>query len=87
VQIQILDNGMGINPANLPRVFKDRFTTRKDGLGLGLLSAARIVENHGGTIEVESDQGSYTLLVIKFPVHEEKPLLTSEIESIVEIEG
>jgi len=87
VQIQILDNGMGINPANLPKVFKERFTTRKDGLGLGLLSAARIVENHGGTIEVESDQGSYTLLVMKFPVHQEKPLLASEIESIVEIEG
>jgi len=87
VQIQILDNGMGINPANLPRVFKDRFTTRKDGLGLGLLSAARIVENHGGTIEVESDEGSYTLLVIKFPVYQEKSILASEVESIVEIEG
>jgi len=87
VQIQILDNGSGINPANLPQVFKECFTTRKDGLGLGLLSAARIVKNHGGTIEVESDEGSYTLVAVRFPAYKEKPNLTSEIESIVEIEG
>ena len=87
VQIQILDNGIGINPVNLPKLFKERFTTWKDGLGLGLLSAGRIVENHGGTIAVESDPGSYTLIVIKFPVYQEKPSLTTEIESAIEIEG
>jgi PAS domain S-box-containing protein len=86
VQIQILDNGVGFNPSNLRKVFKERFTTWKDGLGLGLLSAARIIEHHGGSIEVESDQGSYTLMVIKFPVYQEKPGLTSEIESAIEIE-
>ncbi len=86
VQIQILDNGIGINPANLPKLFKERFTTWKDGLGLGLLSAVRIVENHGGTISVESDPGSYTLIVIKFPVYQEKTSLNSEIESTIEIE-
>ncbi len=87
IQIQILDNGIGISPADLPKVFKERFTTRKDGLGLGLLSVARIVENHGGTVEVESDEGTYTLLVIKLPAYQEIPAITREVETASKIPG
>ncbi len=87
LQIQILDNGIGISAADLPRVFKEHFTTKKDGLGLGLLSVARTVGNHGGTIEVESDEGTYTLFVIKLPAYQEKPVLTSEVEPTSKIHG
>jgi PAS domain S-box-containing protein len=87
LQIQILDNGIGICPANLPQVFKEHFTTRTDGLGLGLLSVGRTVENHGGTIEVESDEGTYTLFVIKLPAYQEKPAITPEVESPSKILG
>ncbi|MGB8657436.1 MAG: cyclic nucleotide-binding domain-containing protein [Candidatus Zixiibacteriota bacterium] len=82
VQIQISDNGIGISPANLAKAFKEPFTTKKDGLGFGLLSAARIVKNHGGTVEVESDEGTYTLLVIKLPAYVEEPASITHIEPV-----
>jgi two-component system NtrC family sensor kinase len=72
VQIQISDNGMGIGASDLSKIFKERFTTKKAGLGLGLLSVARIVESHGGDIEVYSDEGTYTLFVIKLPASKEE---------------
>ncbi len=72
VQIQISDNGMGISPADLSKIFKERFPSKNAGLGLGLLSVARIVEDHGGDIEVYSDEGAYTLFVIKLPAYEEE---------------
>lgn len=87
LQIQILDNGIGISPANLLKVFKEHFTTKKDGLGLGLLSVGRTVENHGGTIKVESDEGTYTLFVIKLPAYRENPAITPEVEPASKIPG
>ncbi len=87
VQIQILDNGTGISSADFPKVFKEHFTTRKDGLGLGLLSVARIVENHGGAIDVESDEGTYTLFVIKLPAYQKNPAIASEFEPASTIPG
>jgi PAS domain S-box-containing protein len=82
VQIQISDNGIGISPANLSKVFKERFTTKKDSLGLGLLSVARIVNDHDGRIEVQSDEGTYALFVIKLPVHIEKPAFLPQVEPV-----
>jgi two-component system, sporulation sensor kinase E len=82
VEIQILDNGTGISEDDLPRVFKEHFTTKGKGIGLGLFSAKRAVESHDGTIEVHSVEGAYTLFTIRFPVkkrlsiQEEKPSLT-----------
>jgi PAS domain S-box-containing protein len=82
VQIQILDNGIGISPANLSKVFKERFTTKKSGMGLGLLSVARIVKNHDGRIEVESDEGTYTLFVITLPTYQEKSASLHQVEEV-----
>lgn len=81
VQIQISDNGMGISSADLSKIFKERFTTKKSGLGLGLLSVAQIVEDHDGDIEVYSDEGTYTLFVIKLPAYQEKQVLQPQQES------
>jgi two-component system sensor kinase FixL len=80
VQIQISDNGMGISASDLSRVFKERFSTKEEGLGLGLLSVAKIVESHGGDIEVYSDEGTYTLFVIKFPTCKEEIAFQSQKE-------
>jgi two-component system sensor kinase FixL len=80
VQIQISDNGMGISASDLSRIFKERFTTKEEGLGLGLLSVAKIVESHGGEIEVYSDEGTYTLFVIKFPACKEETAFQSQKE-------
>jgi PAS domain S-box-containing protein len=87
VQIQISDNGIGISGANLSKVFKERFTTKSGGLGLGLLSVAEIVKDHGGNIEVYSDEGSYTLFVIKFHTYREEQAPLTQIEPAMKAEG
>lgn len=55
---EVVDDGVGISPANLPRVFDRFFTTdRAEGTGLGLALVRAIVEAHGGTITVRSEPG------------------------------
>lgn len=59
VGIEVRDNGVGISPENLPRIFDSFFTTRPvgEGTGLGLAISKRMVVDHGGRIEVESKVG------------------------------
>jgi PAS domain S-box-containing protein len=71
VEIQVIDNGIGISEEDLPKVFKEPFSTKGEGFGFGLLSIKRVVENHNGTIEVQSVEGAYTLFTIRFPVKKE----------------
>ena len=57
IQVEVMDNGIGIPPEDLPRVFDDFFrasNVETKGTGLGLSISKRIVEAHGGTIRVES---------------------------------
>ncbi|WP_052667028.1 sensor histidine kinase [Nitriliruptor alkaliphilus] len=71
VRIRIVDDGPGIDPDVLPRVFEPRFTTKQGtvryGLGLGLAIARRIVEHHGGSIALESRPGR-TVAIVVLPV-------------------
>jgi FixJ family two-component response regulator/signal transduction histidine kinase len=53
VAVEVCDTGPGISPENLQSVFEPFWTTRKEGLGLGLPICRSIVEAHGGTIRVE----------------------------------
>ncbi|MDB6007223.1 MAG: multi-sensor signal transduction histidine kinase [Prosthecobacter sp.] len=55
VKISIIDNGVGIPPENLTRIFGHGFTTRKDGHGFGLHSAANAAKEMGGQLSVHSD--------------------------------
>ncbi|MEK7780377.1 MAG: PAS domain-containing protein [Verrucomicrobiota bacterium] len=55
VQIQVVDNGIGIAPENLTRVFGHGFTTRPDGHGFGLHSGALAAQELGGSLSVQSD--------------------------------
>jgi signal transduction histidine kinase len=55
--ITVTDTGPGIPADVLPRIFDPYFTTRRDGLGLGLTISRRIVEAHGGALDVESRPG------------------------------
>jgi PAS domain S-box-containing protein len=80
VQIMISDNGVGISPENLSRVFKEPFTTKANSSGLGLLSVDKILKDHGGSIEVHSDEGAYTLFIIKLPACEKKAASTPQTE-------
>lgn len=72
VVIAVADSGLGIRPADLPRVFEPGFTTKVTagtvrGIGLGLFTAQAIVQAHNGTIEVDSTPGEGTTFVIRLP--------------------
>jgi signal transduction histidine kinase len=70
VDLVVEDQGIGVPPENIPRMFDPYFTTRTDGTGLGLAIADRIVTNHGGTILVESTLGAGTSMTVRLPIAE-----------------
>jgi PAS domain S-box-containing protein len=69
VQIDFADTGEGIAPENLKRIWEPFFTTKMEGkgTGLGLAICRRIVEEHGGAIEIESTVGWGTTVRMLFP--------------------
>jgi signal transduction histidine kinase len=68
VEISVKDTGVGIGKDNLSRLFEPFYTTKPTGSGLGLAIAYRIIQDHGGTIQVSSMPGGGTTVAIKFPV-------------------
>jgi len=73
VEIKISDTGSGISSKNLPRIFEPFYTTKgKKGTGLGLSITWGIIDNHNGTINVESKVGSGTTVTIHIPVLKNK---------------
>lgn len=75
VFLSVADTGHGIRPEILDRIFDPFFTTKDEGAGtgLGLSICYRIVESHGGRIEVESEPGNGTLFRLILPVEPEPP--------------
>jgi signal transduction histidine kinase len=67
VEIRVQDNGTGIAPENLARIFDLYFTTKKRGSGIGLSLVFRTVQLHNGDIDVESTVGTGTTFVIRLP--------------------
>jgi signal transduction histidine kinase len=67
VRVTVSDNGVGISPVDLPRIFEPYFTTRRGGTGLGLAIAKNIVEGLGGTIAASSTPGRGTEVVVQLP--------------------
>jgi PAS domain S-box-containing protein len=70
--VSVTDTGIGIKKEELARVFEPFYTTKSSGTGLGLAIAYRIMEDHGGTIQVSSSPGIGTTVVVTFPVTVEK---------------
>lgn len=70
VSVDIFDQGTGVDPANLKRIFEPFFSTKApgEGTGLGLPIAQRIVSAHGGELQVTSDPGQGTRASIILPV-------------------
>ena len=66
--IEISDNGSVIVREILGRIFDPFFTTKTDGTGLGLTMARRVVNEHGGAILVESQEGRGSAFKIVLPV-------------------
>lgn len=78
VQISVRDNGCGIAPENLPRIFDPYFTTKPKGAGLGLAAAYSIIAQHQGHIGVQSKVGSGTVFQICLPAAEKPPVTAQE---------
>ncbi|HEM49073.1 MAG TPA: PAS domain-containing protein [Caldithrix sp.] len=68
VCIGIADDGVGIPDEKLEKVFNPFFTTKSDGVGLGLSISSRLLEENGGKIELESEEGTGTLFRIYLPI-------------------
>jgi signal transduction histidine kinase/putative methionine-R-sulfoxide reductase with GAF domain len=68
VELTVQDSGVGIPPEDLDKLFDPFFSTKEGGIGLGLSIAHRIIDQHHGKIEVESNPGKGTLFTISLPV-------------------
>jgi two-component system sensor histidine kinase HydH len=68
LRLRLSDTGQGIPQENLERVFNPFFTTRSNGTGLGLAITHRIIQGHGGRMEVESRVGEGTTFTVILPV-------------------
>ncbi|MYD64436.1 MAG: HAMP domain-containing protein [Chloroflexi bacterium] len=78
VEIRIIDNGIGMAPDVIEKIFNPFFTTKPtdQGTGLGLAISADIIRRHGGSIRVESEPGEGTSMIIDLPV--ERPADVAE---------
>ena len=68
------DQGKGIKPEEIDKIFQPYFTTKEAGIGLGLAITERIIREHGGSISVESDPGNGTVFTVTLPARESKEL-------------
>jgi two-component system sensor histidine kinase AtoS len=67
VQLQFIDTGMGMDQATKDNIFNPFFTTKDKGTGLGLAMTHKIIEEHGGDIQVSSSPGEGTTFTLKLP--------------------
>lgn len=66
--VHVIDTGPGIPPETLEKIYTPYFTTKSGGSGLGLPTARRIIEEHGGSLEAHSEPGRGTDFVITLPM-------------------
>ncbi|MEQ8215294.1 MAG: ATP-binding protein, partial [Smithellaceae bacterium] len=67
IDVIVSDTGTGIEKENLPHIYDPYFTSKPAGTGLGLAVVQKIMEAHGGTINVESTSGEGTTVALQFP--------------------
>ncbi|RNC81093.1 MAG: two-component sensor histidine kinase [Phycisphaera sp.] len=69
-RLRVADTGEGMDDETLASIFTPYFTTKSSGTGLGLPTSRRIIEEHGGRIEVHSEPGRGTEFTLVFPIEE-----------------
>lgn len=69
VRLAVSDNGPGMGPEEREQVFQPFFTTKAQGVGLGMPIVKRLVEMHGGDVRVESETGRGTVVTVTVPRH------------------
>ena len=70
VVLRVVDRGPGMSPEVAARVFEPLFSTKSFGVGLGMPLVQRIVEQHGGRIEIDTAPGQGTTVDVRLPVAE-----------------
>jgi signal transduction histidine kinase len=68
VLIVVKDNGIGIQPKDINRIFEPKFTTKSSGMGLGLGIIKNIIENYKGTITFETEYEKGTTFIVSLPI-------------------
>ena len=85
--VTVADEGGGIGPDDIDRIFEPYSSTAPAGVGLGLASALSIVKNHGGYIAVDSQRGRGTTVRVALPalragaLHEQAPAITRSMDA------
>jgi len=72
IELRIEDNGPGIPPENMKKIFAHYFTTKEKGIGLGLAITQKIIQGHKGRLEVRSLPGQGTTVRLHLPLAEKK---------------
>jgi len=70
VEVVFEDTGVGIPKENMEKLFTPFFTTRAKGMGMGLAICKKFVESHGGSVEVESEEGKGSTFTVKLPIQQ-----------------
>jgi signal transduction histidine kinase len=70
IEIEIADSGCGIPEKTIKKIFDPLFTTKPKGIGMGLAVCHGIIEKHHGTIDVKSQEGIGTSILIKLPLED-----------------
>jgi signal transduction histidine kinase len=73
VEVAVIDRGVGIDPQQRDSIFNPFFTTKPEGVGLGLAIVSKIVDEHGGKITVESEPGKGSVFHVLLPVPTNSP--------------
>ncbi len=79
VEVSFKDTGIGIPKENMEKLFTPFFTTRAQGMGMGLAICKKLIDSHGGSIETESEEGKGSAFTVKLPIQEKM-----EVETIGE---
>jgi two-component system sensor histidine kinase PilS (NtrC family) len=70
--LEVIDQGKGIEPVNMAKIFKPFFSTRENGTGLGLAIVQQLTENHNGRIEVKSKPAQGCIMRITLPLPDDR---------------
>jgi two-component system, NtrC family, sensor kinase len=68
IEVAVTDTGPGITPENLSHILDPFFTTKEKGTGLGLSVVYGIIDRHGGTLDIRSQVGQGTVVIVRLPV-------------------
>jgi C4-dicarboxylate-specific signal transduction histidine kinase len=73
VSVEVRDSGTGLDPEHAPHVFETFYTTKAEGLGIGLSISRSIVEAHGGNLSLAANAPHGTVFLFSLPVNEPAP--------------